>query len=269
MALGTTTANELKNSAAETQKAHTRLLQELHQHAKNNTLPADKLIDRIFKAASTVDDPQAFQNASRRKSLGNPPGKGSSLGDGINWEILLACAPHGEDLCLVSADGDFASPLDAAVMDEYLVGEWTTQKQSDVEYYRDIKQFLDDKYPLIRLVSDVRKYFLIDSLIESESFAQSHAVAAELNRYDSFTQEEALRLLSGGMENNQVRWLACDEDVVRLLRKVLNPHRSVLPKFLVDQWDYVMAGRGNAYGPPPTEYEFMQPTDESVDDSRP
>lgn len=266
MALGSETANMLKKCVAETQRVHSRLLDELRQAARAETMPADTLIERLFQSAALLSDSQAVEKASRRKALGNPPGKGNSLGDGVNWEVLLARAPSNDELCFVSADGDFSSALDITVMDEYLVAEWTQRKQSGIQYYRDIKQFLDDKFPQIRLASDVRKYFLIDSLIESLSFAQSHAIVGELNQYASFNQEEALRLLTGGLENNQVRWLAQDEDVASLLRKVLSPHRSALPKALVDRWQYVMAGRGSAYGGVPTDEDLLRPPPEPLDE---
>jgi hypothetical protein len=263
MVLGSPTAEVVRKCVADAQRHHSTLLAELRTAAADRTLPADILIERLFRSASVLKDTDAADRASRRKSLGNPPGKGSSLGDGVNWEILLTQAPKGEPLCFVSADGDFASALDAAVLDEYLAEEWMVKKMSGIEYYRDIKLFLDDKFPQIRIASDVRKYFLIDSLIKSMSFAQSHAIVAELNHYDSFTQDEALRLLSGGMENDQVRWLAQDEDVAEILGKVLGPHRNALPKPLVTRWDYIMAGRGLAYGRVPTEEELAKPPRES------
>ena len=266
MALGDPTANALKKCVAETQRVHSRLLDELRQSARERTMPADILIERLFLSASVLVDSQAVEKATRRKALGNPPGKGGLLGDGVNWEVLLARAPANDDLCFVSADGDFSSPLDPTVMDEYLVAEWTQRKQADIQYFRDIKQLLDDKFPQIRLASDVRKYFLIDALIQSSSFAESHDLVAQLLHYDSFNQEEALRLLSGGLENNQVRWLAQDEDVVMLLSKVLSPHRGALPKSLVDRWDYLMAGRGYAYGGVPTDEDLLRPPPEPVDD---
>jgi hypothetical protein len=213
-----------------------------------------------------VADPDAIAKAGQRKALGKPPGKGSSLGDAVNWEVLLSTVPKNSDVCFVSADGDFSSPLDSESMDEYLVDEWKQLKNSQIRYHRDIKQFLDSVFPQIRLASDVRKYFLIGSLIESTSFADSHGIVASLNQYESFTAEEARRLLSGGMENSQVRWLAQDEDVAALLAKVLAPHRADLPKPLVDRWDYVASNRGLPYGPVPTDDDLVRPAPVLQDD---
>jgi hypothetical protein len=248
----------LKKALADAKRAHSEYLEELTELAVNVMLPADRLIGKLYKAASLVSHSDAFEAASRRKARGNPPGKKNSLGDGIIWETLLAVVPDGEDLCLVSSDGDFASAFDPAKLDEYLRHEWKKQKGSDVRYYRDIKSFLSESYPDIHLTSDVRKYFLIDALINSTCFADTHSTVSELANYDSFSLGETVRLLTGSLENSQVRWLARDDDVRELLLKVIGPHRTAIPKLLLDKWEYLLAGRGYAYGPPPTEEDLAE-----------
>jgi hypothetical protein len=235
---------------------HTQLLADLSAAAQQGELPADKLIADLFAHATKLDEPSALQRAQVRKSLGNPPGKGGSIGDGVNWETLLAHAAQLEDLHFVSADGDFASALDPNVFDEFLANEWARAKRSDCNLYNDIKSFLDKVFPQIRLASDVRKHFLIDALVSSENFASSHRIVAELNHYDAFSAEEASRLLNGALENTQVRWLATDDDVKALIQKVLDPHRAALAKGLVDRWDYLLAGAGMHMAPSQT----MQPS---------
>jgi hypothetical protein len=261
MAERTPQADALRAAAADTQRSHTKLLAELTSEVQQGTLPADKLIARLFAEGTALNDQRALQAAQQQKALGNPPGKGSSIGDGVNWETLLVHGTQFEDLHFVSADGDFASALGADAFDEYLANEWARSNLSDVEFYRDIKSFLDKVYPQIRLASDVRRYFLIDALVSSASFASSHATVAELGQYDAFSVDEATRLLSGGLENTQVRWLARDDDLKKLLRKVIDPHRAALPKRLVDSWDYLLAGRGDAYGPVPSDVDITAPGD--------
>jgi hypothetical protein len=255
----TPAATALKKAFAETQKAHTKLLAELLQGVQQETLPADKLIGNLFAQGTKINEAAAVPAAQLRKALGNPPGKGSSIGDGVNWETILVHGNNLEELHFVSADGDFASVLDPTVFDEFLAAEWEREKLSRIRFYRDIKSFLDTTFPSIRLASDVRKYFLIDELVGSESFAGTHTTVAELDRYDSFSIDEAFRLLNGGLENTQVRWLAQDEDVRKLIRKVLDPHRVALPKLLVDQWEYLTSGRGYSYGSVPTQAEIYAP----------
>ncbi len=249
-------AEALKKALTEAQGAHSKLLAELDTAAREGTFPADELIRSLFNRAHRVAAPKAFELASQRKALGRPPGKGASLGDAINWETLLQHVPNGEDLCFVTADGDFASPLDESRLDEYLLDEWLKTKKSTIRFYPDIKSFLEDTFPQIHLASDVRKYFLIESFVESGSFPSTHAVAAELAKFDSFTLSEASRILSEGLENSQVRWLARDDDVKALIGKVLGPHRSALPKGLIAKWDYLMSEHAPAYGPTPSDEDL-------------
>lgn len=252
LADGSVEATALQKAVSDAHKAHTALDKKLRAAASHGALAADTLIDALFAIATVLSDPDAYDAAVRRKNLGNPPGKGSSLGDGVNWELLLRQAKHGEDLCFVSSDPDFASLLDPSVFNEFLADEWWMTMMARVKYYRDIKQFLDENFPAVRLVSDVRKYLLIDALIGSLSFQMSHNAIAELLGYPTFTAEEAQRILAGGIENSQVRWIARDDDMKQLLTRVLEPHRAALPKELIARWDFVLAEVGWSYGPAPT-----------------
>jgi hypothetical protein len=253
----TTTGDALKKSLSETNRARQQLLTELLTQAENHQLPADRLVSSLMVLAQRIPDKAVFVSAAQRKALGNPPGKGQSLGDALNWEAMLATVPLGTELCFVSADRDFASPLDDSRLHEFLLEEWTRLKGSRIHFYREIKSFFQAKYPDIHLSSDVRKYFLIDELVNSPNFMVSHDVVGQLLAYESFTLGEAQRILTGGMENSQVRWLAQDPDVVELLEKILGPHGAALPKSLVDRWRYVMSGVGHPYGPAPTEADVI------------
>lgn len=258
-------AEALKKTLADTQKAHGKLVKELQEAARDERFPADDLIKSLLQLGKRLKYPEAFARASQRKALGRPPGKGSSLGDAVNWETLLHEAPDFADLSFVSADGDFSSSLNDSQMDSYLLEEWGNTKQSTLDYFRDIKAFLEAKYPAIHLTSDVRKYFLIESLVASGSFSSTHAYVAELSQYVSFTLSEATRLLSEGLENSQIRWLAQDDDVMALLKKVMNPHRAALPKKLVAKWDYLMSDQAPAYGPTPSDERVAGAQDGTTD----
>ena len=248
-------ADALKKALTEAQKAHSKLLEELDDSARDGTFPADARIGTLFKKAQKISEPNAFALASQRKALGRPPGKGGSLGDAVNWETLLRHVPRGQDLCFVTADGDFASPLEGSRLDEYLLDEWYKSKKSTIHFYRDIKSFLESTFPQIHLASDVRKYFLIEALVESGSFAGTHSAVAELAKFDSFSLNEASRILAVSLENSQVRWLARDDDVKELIGKVLGPHRSALPRPLVAKWDYLISDAAPSYASPPTDEE--------------
>lgn len=84
------------------------------------SLYADKLIEEIFAKSTRIKFTESqFCAAKRRADLRSPPGKNNSLGDAINWEALLEAIPDGQDISIVSEDGDFASPLDVERLSDF------------------------------------------------------------------------------------------------------------------------------------------------------
>ena len=54
----------------------------------------------------------------------------------------------------------------------------------------------------------------IDRLVASGSFATTHVAIPQLAPYfDAFTAEDVEKLLRGGLDNDQIRWIASDTDV--------------------------------------------------------
>ena len=111
------------------QKAYQKARKELSEKAKaladERNLLADDLFKRIAQQADIIpitDD--AYAKATRRSSLGNPPGKSASLGDELNWELLLAHVPKGSDLHIITKDSDFSSKLNPTQPKEFLADEW-------------------------------------------------------------------------------------------------------------------------------------------------
>ena len=77
------------------------ILEKVEKDISEETLLADRLIGEIFAKQKVVAVTKAvYETASMRLSLGNPPGKNNSLGDAVNWTILLASVPDKEDLQL-------------------------------------------------------------------------------------------------------------------------------------------------------------------------
>lgn len=102
--------DELRRLQREYEVAHAAMLKQIDADLRAKTLGADTITDELFALATIIEaDDDILDAAQRRDLVGNPPGKKGSLGDAINWEALLSDVPDGEDLYLVSADGDFAS----------------------------------------------------------------------------------------------------------------------------------------------------------------
>ena len=111
----------LESSVKEASKHRNRLLNSLNDAIRENALTADLLIREVFdRGTACPATVEITARANQRMLRGSPPGKGKSLGDAINWESLLVSVPQGEDLHLLSADGDYASDLDSSHLSQFL-----------------------------------------------------------------------------------------------------------------------------------------------------
>lgn len=217
--------NTLRNAVQAAQRAHSDLLAQIDELIYGRQLEADRVITELFGQATRVPTGRLMQRARDRRDLRTPPGKGDSLGDAINWEALLQAVPEGQNIHLVTGDHDFRSPL-GPHLHEALAEEWEEAKQATATLYAEIGDFSSRHFPQVRLASDVPKLRAIQALETSASFTDTHSVVARLARYDLFSPEQAKLLLRNAAANSQVRWIAGDEDVRALLRRVIDAHRD-------------------------------------------
>lgn len=195
----------------------------------HKNLRADHLIGDIFeRSAITQTSSQVYDSARKRMDIGNPPGKHGSIGDAINWLLLLQAVPNGQDLHIISEDGDFYSVLDDTAMNPFLEGEWREKKGSLVMVYRTLSAFMKEHFDGVALSFDQEKRTLIDELADSPNFAATHGLIAALNSYGYFSLDEARAILDAADRNNQVGMIITDEDVSDFLAKAVLPHRANL-----------------------------------------
>ena len=197
-------------------------------------LAADELFRTLRDQGGliTVSD-EADKEARRRLERGNPPGKEGSLGDRLNWEVLLKQVPDGQDIHVVSRDKDFASPLGSGVPNSFLDEEWKVLKKASMFLYPDLRSFLAAHFPEIKLASDVAKVYAIKSLIESKSWSSTHAAIAQLSPVlPDITADDAKKLFLALVSNPQIHAIASDDDVKAFYENLLENHWNVLDKDL-------------------------------------
>jgi hypothetical protein len=191
---------------------------QLSEQFWSGTLAADAVLGELLAAAESVPITEEIVEAARRRvEVGNPPGKKGSLGDALNWEALLKACRAGEDMHLVTGDSDFVSKLSKDRVSTYLADEWRDAKASEIHLYRKIGEFLDDRFPHIKVVSEYEKERRIRRLIESGSFATTHLAIAGLSSYTDFSDQEAQDLLEAAVHNPQIGRIAIDPDVQKFL----------------------------------------------------
>lgn len=217
-----------KFSAAmkEAKAAKTELLAAIKDEIAEEGLKADQIIQKMFDASNilerTVD---VVKKASLRRELANPPGKKDSLGDQINWEIMLDSVPEKTDLHVISKDGDYKGSVIDGQANFFLKEEWRQRKNANLYVHAGLSEFAKAHFPEIKVPSDAIKSAAITNLVSSKSFAQTHSAIADLNSLVSdLSTAEALSLLTAITENSQISGIITDSDVKKFYEELHNLH---------------------------------------------
>ena len=186
----------LREISDEAKELHKSILKKVNESIAKEDLPADKLIAKIFKdSGSTKVTTKRMDAANARLARGNPPGKKGSLGDAINWEILLEKAPANNDIHIISADGDYYSVLDEHKPSAFIVKEWKKKKKGKVFVYRTLSEFTKEHFDGIAFSYDKDKQELIERLASSGNFARTHDLIEKLDKYSYFSLKEVIEIL--------------------------------------------------------------------------
>ena len=212
-----------KELSKQFQEGHKNLLRKIESDIESQSLHADKVIQEIFAKLKIIERTEDLVNRSIiRYEIGNPPGKDKSYGDSINWETLLEIVPTGEDLFFVSADKDFRSVLNENRLNQYLYNEWKDKKKSDIHFYKSLTEFFNRHLKDIELKTENHKNQLIESLANSGTFANTHAIVSKLAEYTSWNDDQIVALLKAASDNNQIYGIISDDDIYSFYRTILS-----------------------------------------------
>lgn len=237
--------NEIRRLSAELQEKTKRIMSKAEADITARRLLADHLIEDIFTRSEIIETtPDVFSVASMRMAIGNPPGKNNSIGDAINWTLLLKSVPEGEDLHIISEDGDFYSSLNEQAPHPFLKEEWKKEKKSVLYSYRTLSAFMRQHFDGVAFSFDKNKEALIDDLCSSATFAMTHQLIGKLDSYAYFSLKEVERILDAAVQNGQFGWIVTDEDVSDFLNRVAvtrlasitsKEHREILGQVIEEQ----------------------------------
>lgn len=216
-------AKEFEEAVKNLQQARDKIVERARKDAIERALPADAIFKNIIDTAKVIKISDAvLQLSNRRRLIGNPPGKKESVGDQINWEILLEKVDNGQDLHIVSNDGDYSSPLAKDRMHQFLEDEWLKKKSAKVHLHRQLRPFLNKHFADLKFATDIEKQIAVEKLAYSGSFSSTHSAVAELSKFvDELTWPDVEKILDAGISNNQIHWIGTDPDVNNLYRKLM------------------------------------------------
>lgn len=217
----------LENASTELRKQHKEILKKAEEAIIKKELSADHVITNFLKKANIHETTlETYSEARQRVDIGNPPGKNGSLGDAINWLLLMKHVPDKQDLYIISDDKDFYSHINKESINPFLKDEWERKKNSKVKCYKSLTPFLSDHFAGVTLAFDPKKKDLIDALSSSPNFITTHSLVSKLDEFKYFSLLEAKALLEAAETNNQFGWIVSDEDVKALILRAICPHRS-------------------------------------------
>lgn len=215
---------EIRSLSLKLKKKKKDILAKAEEDITKKNLLADKLIKEIFDKSEIIETSQEFYDrASMRMSVGNPPGKNSSMGDAINWIILLDAVPNGKSIHIISEDSDFYSSISDSSPHPFLLDEWHEKKGSNLFVYRTLTKFMKKHFDGVAFSFDEDKEALIDDLIDAGSFATAHRIISKLEEYSYFSLIDVSKILGAASENNQVGSVVADWDVSDFLNRVAVP----------------------------------------------
>lgn len=212
----------LRDAEKELAKAHKSLLAKAQKDISDGTLKADVLIHDLLELATELpEDDNLISKADLRCRLGNPPGKHGSIGDAMHWISLLDSPAWKIDI--VSLDGDFASSLDPNSIHPFLGDEWKEgQVVGTAALFRSLKDYFKQRFPKISLSAEFEKDSLVQRLVESSNFQETHATIEELSKHSGYTKRQTRNLILALIENSQVGWIATDTDLLEFYTTLEN-----------------------------------------------
>ncbi len=223
----------MKKAIAEYQKNKKIVLDNIKIAIESNSLKADEIINELFEKAELIEPTnKLIDSAKVRFDLGNPPGKNNSYGDALNWETLLHKTELNEDLIFVSDDKDYFSEIDNTKFNKYLEKEWESVKNSKIIFYKSISEFFKNKYPNIKLASDLQKDVYIERLENSNTFRDSRHNLHKLSKFIDFTSDQINSIFFQTFSNSQLYWISEDEDINEILYNLYDKYNPIMDEFI-------------------------------------
>ncbi len=200
------------------EKIKNKLIEKINKEAD---LPY-KIVHELFSVARFIPHTnEIISEATIRKKLNNPPGKGGSYGDSVIWESLLQKFPEKEDIYFIGFDKDFASKLNNKLFSSFLINEWEKKKKSKIIYFKHIGDFTKKMIPEIQLS---------DEIIEKEKeIEQNESIKSDI--YNPFTNiailNEIMRKDIAEMNEKIRRLTEPSRAIKKMMEGVIKPINSI------------------------------------------
>ena len=200
------------------------------RNVRTNTESGQNRQELFAKATIIETTDTLVERARLRIQVGNPPGKEGSLGDAISWEALLSEVPEKDELFFITDDRRYVSVLNDNEFNGFLLGEWTQRKRGRIGFYKRLSSFFKDKFPDIKLATELEKELLIRDFADSPNFSQTQNIISKLSKFTEFTAAQLSEIIEAALSNSQVSYIMGDSDVYAFLKSVTGEQKSIEPE---------------------------------------
>lgn len=139
-------AKNIRKYLEKINKIHKNLVKKYDQEIEKETSQAEILIQDLFSIGKELkENKDILDKAFTRYLKGNPPRKSdNSYGDAIIWGLLLKEA-SGDDLSIISRDGDFSSiRKKQPILRVFLQKEWKDSSSKRIKLFTSLGEFIND-----------------------------------------------------------------------------------------------------------------------------
>jgi len=202
----------------------------------NQNTYADRIIRQLFEISLPIntDEDEIFSGAQKRALCHIPPGKEDDIGDRLCWVGLLKSLPKDSTCYVVSGDNDYKSEGFSENIRPYLEYEWREKNGGTVKLLSRISQLVAELFIDAEKTIEEEKDSLAKELKESSSFAETHAIVANLKKYKGFSDNQLRQIFDAIIDNTQVRWIRSDEDVADFYLSILEEYKGKIGSDYVD-----------------------------------
>lgn|GEM_PF-6247128 len=90
------------------------------------------------------------------------------------------------------------------------------------------------------MATELEKELAIKKFAKSGNFGTTHVAVAKLSQIAEFTPVQANEIVSAALSNNQIAWIATDDDVKGFLTTIIEKHGEQLDPVDVDAMKKLM-----------------------------
>jgi len=146
---------ELKSKLETIRKQYAELMKEFKKEYLSVVEQTKARIEqKLFKIALyPMDETKYYKQSFYRKLIGNPPGSGGTIGDQLEWEIILN-EYIDKDLTIITNDPSWKDISDETKLHPFLKNEWKQKTNKELMFFSTLGEFINKYTKTVKITED-------------------------------------------------------------------------------------------------------------------